>query len=442
MRIGIEMEERHRDIQSEQIHGLERKFRDFLKDVSLYRETKKDHEYMGLVHTKSKATLQWGDTAFREAITATQKLCPNISRRRIGTALRDLMVETVKSQVERGDLQLGEEIESVADVLDLSKIEGELSKLVQSLNEDAQPQIVLVPVEGLVLNVKSLIIGRVAFYARDPKANELDQALQNLEERKVNIKSVKEDLHDASCYAKVETVGDDDFARNDAVRQTVEATQILNLYLSSSRHQPHWSAIQIARVIISQTKTGDIRDAVMGYHQSFPTHRPLELDRNKMQQMLEWGLEELVACFQPENKSDIAQRIRRAVTWYSRAVDANSPEEKFVNLTTALESLLVGDEGKGPYATTGSISQNIGERAAFLRGDNFENRMRIEKIAKDLYALRSAIVHRGESVPLGELVQMDELVAQATLTFLRHKFTSWSAFQQWVAKQRYDEKTA
>jgi hypothetical protein len=109
-----------------------------------------------------------------------------------------------------------------------------------------------------------------------------------------------------------------------------------------------------------------------------------------------------------------------------------------VNLAIALESLLIGQEGKGPYATTGSINQRIGERVAFLLGDDFESRVYLEKTAKELYGLRSAIVHSGESVTQDDLAQMDDLVVQVILAFLKHEFNTWAEFCEWIAHERYN----
>jgi hypothetical protein len=107
-----------------------------------------------------------------------------------------------------------------------------------------------------------------------------------------------------------------------------------------------------------------------------------------------------------------------------------------------LESLLIGNEGKGPYATTGSINQRIGERVAFLLGDDFGSRVHLERTAKELYGLRSAIVHSGESVTQENLTQMDDLVVQVVLAFLKHEFNTWSEFREWIARERYNRATS
>jgi len=103
---------------------------------------------------------------------------------------------------------------------------------------------------------------------------------------------------------------------------------------------------------------------------------------------------------------------------------------------------LIGDEGTGKFATTGSINQNIGERIAFLLGTDFNSRIEKEKEAKDLYGLRSDIVHRGKSVNKEALIKMDKLVKQTILIFLKHKITKWEEFLKWIALQRYDMQSS
>jgi hypothetical protein len=124
-----------------------------------------------------------------------------------------------------------------------------------------------------------------------------------------------------------------------------------------------------------------------------------------------------------------------------QAVDADSAEEKFVNLAIALECLLIGDEGKERYASTASITQKIGERVAFLLGDDLDSRVSFEDKAKKLYGLRSAIVHTGASITHYELAQMDELVHHVIFAFLKHEFVSWEEFLKWIMHERYNKGT-
>lgn len=427
------------EVEPRQLKNLERKFLAFLQDVSLRPGPKRLHIYGGRTYGRNCAFLGWGDETFSDVIAATRKLCPNISDKRIANVLRDLMVKIFEDQAvsENADPEADADLEAIIEVLDTSNIRQELLEVVQSLRRQERPQVVFVPIEGLTLKKDNLTVGTVVLRCRHQES-ELDRALRSLEERVGKEPSIWEDLENATCYAAVEAIGDDDFVRDEAVRRVTEAIHILNLYLSSSRHQTYWASIRIARVIINRTLPADDseRDRI-GFRQSFPGRQPLELDWKTEQRMVEWGLRELNACFQPQNNTKIAKRIRRVVTWYGKAVDADSPEEKFVSLAIALESLLIGHEEKGPYTTTGGITQKLRERVAFLLGDDFDSRMQISKATGDLYGLRSKIVHQGEQIELQELAEMDNLVTQVTLAFLKHNFTSWSAFQEWVARQRY-----
>jgi hypothetical protein len=362
------------------------------------------------------------------------------------------------------DAEVNGELETILDILDTSNIGQELLETIRWLRSLAVPQIVYVPIEGLKLS-SSLTIEEVELHPRNERSA-LDQTLGAVEESQgeVSASYIHKALRHVNCYATVKSVGNDGFVISEAIQRVKKALHILNLCLSSSLYQPSWAKIQIAGVIINETlPTEDSEGGRIGLYETSSSNRPFELSRSKLvdvirpiyarsfsaqashphdwvkeQNMIKQSVDRLLTCFQASD--DIARRIQRAVTWYSKAVDADTPEEKFVNLAIALESLLIGDEGKGPYATTGSIKQNLGERVAFLLEDDFESRQRRFRETKELYHLRSAIVHRGKQMTKEDLARMDKLVKQVTLTFLTYEFKSWTAFQEWIARQKYEKK--
>ena len=419
---------------------LERRFLDFLTDAGVGRKAVKRHQGPAFMIAGQAVFLQWGDEALDPAVAAAQELCPFVSQRMAARALSDLVKElfVARAPSENAMPEIAEELYSVADLIDMSGIRPELVELVGKLKALQRAQLVFVPIEGLDLHVHEMRVATVTLH-RHEDGCALDRALSNLTseigERSVN--SILTYFRSIRCYAAVEAVGGDYFVREEAAQRTREAVNILNLYLSSSMHQPYWARMHVGRTIINEVQHKASERVPVGFSQSLPAERPLELDRERLQYIEQWGLADLSACFEPRNSGDIAKRIRRAVNWYGNAVDADSPEEKYVNLAIALESLLIGDEGKGPYATTGSISQKLGERVAFLLGDDFETRTEIQRTTKVLYGLRSAIVHHGKRVERSQLADMDNLVKQVILVFLRHSFVSWPAFQEWIARQRY-----
>ena len=433
----------------------------------------------GYYHTsKSKLLcLQWGDEALTAAVQEAQKLCPNISEKTIQQTLRDLMVKIFNEQVvtknadpyadpnEASASEENGELETIVELLDLSDLAQRLARTVEWLRSLARPQMVYVPLEGLKIGGDSLILGDVKFHSRSRhQESNLDRLLRDLEEQRgdTNIPYIRESLKDVQCFATVELEGDEEFVRNKAIQSVTQMLHVLDLCLSSTAHQPNWAQLRISGVIVNQYLPAEkFKTEGVGYRQARSKSRALELrteeqlleilgatydppfsfqhswrdDWEEKKETLNRSFSRLTTCFQSNN--DMSKRIQRTVTWYSKAVDADTKDEKFVNLSIALESLLIGDEGKGPYATTGSISQNLGDRVAYLLADDFEDRRQREKEAKRLYGFRSAIIHRGESITQNQLIEMDKLVKEVFLAFLKHDFTSWNKFQKWIAQQKF-----
>jgi hypothetical protein len=401
---------------------------------------------------KSKAlSLQWGDDALDSAVVEAQKLCPNVSADRIRTALRDLMIKMFHEQAVRDGSSAGApestgsekngELDTILEILDVSGVRPLLLETIQQLQSLAVTQIVYVPIEGLHLS-DSMTIGNVVLHQRGDQS-ELDQAIAVIERQdEKSVAYAYGALKNATCYATVELVGDDKFARNEATRRVRQALHTLNFCLSSPMYQPSWDRIRICGIVVNKrSPTGKPVDDSVGLHESYPGGRPLDLSKRSLLDAVgsnEQHLGQLLACYQ--TRGDIAKRLQRAMTWYSKAVDADTAEEQFVDLAIALESLLVGDEGRGPYATTGSITQNLAERVAFLLENDFEKRYQRAAEARRLYDQRGAIIHHGAQVSEDDLDKMDKLVKQVTLAFLRHDFESWLAFQEWIAKQKFSKK--
>lgn len=417
-------------------------------------------------------SLQWEDGPLDAAVAEAKKLCPNVSEKLIKQTLRQLMVKTFEDQKVNKDPEVQDqeedeheegEIDSILDVLDVSQIDKQLIDVIERLNNQAIPQTVYVPIEGIELD-SSVTIGEVEFH-RNNEESELSQLIATIEERdRSNSAYARTTTENAQCFAKITIVGDGIFARAEAVRKVQEAIHTINFGLSSTLHQPGWAKVRIADIVINtNTPTDDPDDVHIGSHLTYPSNRALSPSKHSIQEnlkpvhgdvlradpafvpelrqdqeSLERSVDRLLACYQ--TNGDIDKRIQRAITWYGKAVDADTQDEQFVNLAIALESLLIGDEGGGPYATSGSISQNLGERTAFLLKNDFESRYQQLRRTKQLYGLRSAIVHRGESITIEQLKEMDDLVKHVTIAFLQHNFQSWSAFQEWIARQKFSQK--
>jgi hypothetical protein len=251
-------------INPKELEGLEHKFSAFLNDVSLLRRHKRLYENLARSYGPHCTTLQWGEIPYSEAIVSAQKLCPNISAKQIGKSLCDLMIKIFEDQVVAENGTADYELKSITEVLDLSNMVPDICQMVSSLRKLARRQVILVPIEGLTMKVGPLEVGTVTFHSRS-NTSELNQALKNIEEQyDGDTTSLNIDLKNVTCYARVEAVGDNEFVRNEAIQRTKKAIHILNLFISSTKHQPQWASIHPARIIINRALADNEHDAYSG----------------------------------------------------------------------------------------------------------------------------------------------------------------------------------
>ena len=90
-------------------------------------------------------------------------------------------------------------------------------------------------------------------------------------------------------------------------------------------------------------------------------------------------------------KTDFQAKLLDAMLLYSRNSVAREPVDKVVYIFAALESMLLKNESE-------PVQKNIGERMAFLIGDNISSRKEISANVIDVYSKRSLFVHHGLSI--------------------------------------------
>jgi len=111
-----------------------------------------------------------------------------------------------------------------------------------------------------------------------------------------------------------------------------------------------------------------------------------EIPKEEHQQRL---LQNLISLFATERRTDFQQRLFDALLIYSRNNLAKEPSEKLVFCLVAVESMLLKDPSE-------PIEANIAERMAYLLGQTTEERLEIEALVKQVYAIRSRFVHHGQ----------------------------------------------
>ncbi len=90
------------------------------------------------------------------------------------------------------------------------------------------------------------------------------------------------------------------------------------------------------------------------------------------------------------SNDDYAERIKSAALWYLEGYCAESDTFKFIDYTIAVESLL-GRKDK-------ALIQTLSDRCGFSLGKNLKEKEEIREKFKDIYGIRSRIVHSGKVI--------------------------------------------
>jgi len=187
---------------------------------------------------------------------------------------------------------------------------------------------------------------------------------------------------------------------------------------------------------------------------------PLNIDDKLLKMMRDGGLRKINEILLKNKKTWIEQKILRAIYWYSRIFDTPAKRidkskilirreiskeieeeiteygclsERLLKAMIALESLLIiGNE---------PVQNNIAERLAYILGTNYNDRRRIKKFIKDMYKLRSNVVHRGFTyISIAELSQLISLVRYAIINLIIKKdrlgLKTNQDFYEWFEKKK------
>ncbi len=88
-----------------------------------------------------------------------------------------------------------------------------------------------------------------------------------------------------------------------------------------------------------------------------------------------------------ENKSNEALRIKSAIDWFVQAEINEDDTMSFIQVCMGLESIF------GDNDSEGGLTNTLADRCAYLIGRNIAERKKIKEEFKDMYKVRSKIVH-------------------------------------------------
>lgn len=148
----------------------------------------------------------------------------------------------------------------------------------------------------------------------------------------------------------------------------------------------------------------------------------------------------IFSLLEKKKRSDVENRIVSAIDWVGKGLREFDKYKGFVQLTFGIEALLGNNDGR---IIQPSILSRISESIAFTLGTDYTSRLKLEKDFKELYAIRSAIVHGGEkSVSTGEFMQLKYMVIKLIWAFIKNKELrnchTINDYNDWIKNKRYN----
>lgn len=108
----------------------------------------------------------------------------------------------------------------------------------------------------------------------------------------------------------------------------------------------------------------------------------------------ELGYSYLWHLISKKNLNNFQKRIVVTIEWIGKALWERDNTKAFFQLIIALESLL---QFQPKSIVSSSVANQISEWGAYITAEDYDERIKIYKIIKELYTLRSKIVHSGSN---------------------------------------------
>ena len=398
-------------------------------------------EYFNIDSNGFRATLAFGEhnylEDFIEEITKDDDINSKVSRKTLEETIWNVL----------GTLKINEDFSDI-------KIEEATKSIVVELKSMISKLQVYVPIEKLQFkSIRKLRVGNVTLYPANPLQSKLKVRLYRIinrrstEDRYNIIKRKKMyrtyiDNSFADCLAIAEVVVEaEPDAVADIVDQEVDAalnllrcfTTILQQYrdnpiigirgsLSSGIHH---------KIIFDNDEQNVSLDSRLvngiGYY---------IIDPNRINYLRSKNAFNTLCCIlsKPANRmSQMEKIIATAIRWIGKGVAAIEEPEKVMCFCIALEQMMNGG-GRG------DISERLATRLAFLLTDKCDDRIKLCSRAKELYKLRSIVVHTGDTkIQKKDIADLEDMAVKAMVCLAKNlnKWKTHDDFVKWIRGKQF-----
>jgi hypothetical protein len=331
------------------------------------------------------------------------------------------------------------------DISDNLRINEILEELKQKLTAKRIPYCCYIPVCGINEKGLPFSMGQIEFAVFD------DFLVNNFQEivakhsiqKELKWKSLKEDI-DRSFYKKICSIvtveaKDYEAAQVLAIKRLRRVLDILNFFSILVPYNPNaWTYLPgDLEPYFFETITINEDDGT-SYYISGKRIGPLqELEISRIIESSEKddiGFDHIINLLKKKSLNKFEQALITAIQWAGRAVVANRREEAFLLYAIALESIILVDNPNT------ELSYRLRIRISHLITSNPKNRNEVVNAVKELYNLRSKLVHDGKyEITDLELNSMKSIsigcIKRLCIDPLFQKMNSPNDFSEWLENQ-------
>ena len=230
--------------------------------------------------------------------------------------------------------------------------------------------------------VKQVLIG---ILKRNPRYSDIEE-----EEYLSSRTYIITECFDAPTVARYSVVAEPIRARERAEEEARRVIEVLRFY-GMIGYDPGWNV----RICLMHESNPRIKSVVGYSDERFVSSesvsgplKNLKLSEAFIEKMEQSGANKLLGLISKVSLTEFEEKLLLAIHWLATSQMQYDNESKFLNLVSALESLLTRDSSY-------PIAISVAEGAAILLGDDLSERIRIRDEVKEYYGKRSRLSHGG-----------------------------------------------
>jgi hypothetical protein len=252
-------------------------------------------------------------------------------------------------------------------------------------------------------------------------------------------------------WATVKTRGDRLLAEERAFRLVTQAIDIMRLFVAQSETVAMHGSVNFGlggqatgaetnvgfrkcRVNSNPTRTRTFETLKKEQRYGPAARYKAVITSDTLTRMRQDGLDALSDALARTKRSQLEDRVFRALAWFSEAVTSAYEIDRYLKFVFAIDALLAGGpKGEGTTA-------DIGERAAFIFAHTLKARRAIKKEVVRHFHLRHAYAHGDrKAVPFRDLFWAELNCAVLIRNFVVDHMSrqSFDAFLQWVEEEKF-----